>query len=187
MAQQHPTNEKEQKNRIRTWGIVVAIGLAGGILTGLILSLISWLFIIQVSVTGDSRLESNQYYLMTMIYIAMMALGGFFVAQRTGRGTKSGVFYGLLSGPIAALLMILSNIEVPYLFPALRMYIDPNASTRAWTASWDSNILFVLTLIALPTSFISGPALGALGARIWTQTHRHPVSPDEPKTHTKTL
>jgi len=186
MAQQHPTNEKEQKNRIRTWGIVVAIGLAGGILTGLILSLISWLFIIQVSVTGDSRLESNQYYLMTMIYIAMMALGGFFVAQRTGRGTKSGVFYGLLSGPIAALLMILS-MDAPYFFPALRMYIDPNASTGAWTASWDSSIWLVLTLIALPTSFISGPALGALGARIWTQTRRHPVSTDEPEEHAKTL
>ncbi len=173
MAQQQSMHGKEQKNWIRTWGIVLATGIAGGVLMGIALSLIGWLFIFLVYATRDSQQEATEFLLMVMSYIVMTALGGMFVAKKTGQGAKSGAFCGLLTSLIATLLMILS-IAAPDLFPALRMYVDPYASRGASVAAWDRSIWLVVALVALPVSLVSGPVLGAFGARMWSQ--KHPIS-----------
>jgi hypothetical protein len=174
MTQHHSHDEKGQKRRKHTWRIVLATGVAAGVLTGITLGLIGWLFIILVSITRNSQLEEQQFGLMLLSYVAMTALSGVFVAKRTGQGAKIGAFCGLFVGPIATLLMIVS-IEAPRLIPALYSYIDVNASMGAYTAGWDRGFWFIgAVFVALPTSFVSGPALGALGGRLWTQTRRSP-------------
>jgi hypothetical protein len=116
------------------------------------------------------QISSND---VLMSQIVMTALGGMFVAKKTGQGAKSGAFCGLLIGLIATLLMILS-MAAPDLFPALRMYVDPYASPAAHAASSDRSIWLLVALVALPVSLVGGPVLGAFGARMWRQ--KHPIS-----------
>jgi len=45
-----------------------------------------------------------------------------------------------------------------------------------YDGGWDRSIWLLVALVALPVSIVSGPVLGAFGARMWDQTHNHRTS-----------